>query len=138
MIRDVERRIRRLEERCGHKRINAKLQDGGTAELDAGEAVEVMADSVELYSLVAFRGGSKKNFDPKKLVRLELWAKINDGRRFATYATMARHALAATQLDEKELNDLVRSCAGPWISEENIEGYKRGPTEEIPCQFPVG
>jgi len=96
--------------------------------VDQGEAVDVYADALELYNTVTFKGGSQEDFDQRKLERLKHWAKINDGQHFATYATMARKALATLPLSEEQLDDLARSCAGPWVSEENLEGYKRGPT----------
>jgi hypothetical protein len=132
MLKDVEKRLRRLEEDAGLKHRMVKLIDGSTVDLDISEGPLVLRYAIDLQHQVSALGISQDEFDQEKLARIKVWAQVDDPRLVTIVAT-ARDSLEATPLSEEELYELARSCLGPWIDEsdphfeEKLDYYIYGP-----------
>jgi hypothetical protein len=132
MLKDVEKRLRRLEQGAGLKYRKVKLIDGTTIDLDISEGGLLLRSAIDLRHKILTLGISPDDYDKEKLSRIKLWAQVDDPR-LGTIVAAARDALEAVPRSEEELYDIARSLAGPWIKEsdpnykEKLEVYIYGP-----------
>ena len=117
-IKDVEKKLIKLERDLGAKKIKMNLKDGSTAEFRASETGEVMLDSLRIMGAIAL--GEKLPSDSEESLKgIKRFAEISDeelerhpGYRWTV--GFARQCLDMKPFTEEEIMELEKSCAGQY------------------------
>ena len=117
-IKDVEKKLIKLERDLGAKKIKITLKDGSTAEFRASEIGEIMLDSLRIMGAIAY-GDNLPSDSEESLKRIKQFAEISDeelerhpGYRWT--AGLARQCLDMKPFTEEEIMELEKSCAGQY------------------------
>ncbi|MGV8128144.1 MAG: hypothetical protein ACP5PV_13185 [Methanothrix sp.] len=117
-VRDVEKKLNKLERDLGAKKIRMDLKDGSTAEFRASETGEVMLDSLRIMGAIAM-GDKLPSDSEESLKNIKRFSEISDeelerhpGYRWTV--GLARQCLEAKPFTEEEIMELEKSCAGQY------------------------
>lgn len=118
-VKDVEKKLSKLERDFGAKKIKITLKDGSTAEFRASEIGEILLDSLRIMGAIAY-GDNLPSDSQESLKRIKLFAEISDeelerhpGYRWT--AGLASQCLDTKKFTEEEIMELEKSCAGPYF-----------------------
>ena len=117
-VKDVEKKLSKLERDFGAKKIKITLKDGSTAEFRASEIGEILLDSLRIMGAIAY-GDNLPSDSQESLKRIKLFAEISDeelerhpGYRWT--AGLASQCLDMKPFTEAEIMELEKSCVGQY------------------------
>lgn len=118
-VKDVEKKISKLERDFGAKKIKLILKDGSVAEFRASEIGEILLDSLRIMAAIAY-GDDLPSDCEESLKRMKQFADISDeeleahpGYRWT--AGLASQCLEMKPFTEAEIMELEMSCAGSYF-----------------------
>lgn len=117
-IRDVEKKLIKLEQDAGVEKIKLILKDGSVAEFRASEIGEILLDSLRIMRAKAY-GDDLPSDCEESLKRMKQFADISDeelerhpGYRWT--AGLTSQCLDMKKFSEEEIMELEKSCAGQY------------------------
>ncbi len=142
-VKDVEKKLNKLERDFGAKKIKMNLKDGSIAEFRASEIGEIMLDSLKIMGAIAL--GEKLPSDSEEsLKNIKRFAEISDeelerhpGYRWTV--GFARQCLDMKPFTEAEIMELEKSCAGQYYEAMKTNGklmLKPGKRPSIDTRYP--
>jgi hypothetical protein len=122
-VRDLERKLKKMEADIGVKKIEMVTRDGSTVEFDVSLSGSIMLDSLLIMNAVAL-GIPVPDDSAESLPIIRQWAGISDEEleRHPEYrwtVGLARQCLEAKPLSIDEKMALEKSCAGSYF--ESLE-----------------
>ena len=142
-VRDIEKKLNKLERDLGAKKIKMNLKDGSTAEFRASETGEIMLDSLRIMAAIAYGDNLPSNSE-ESLKRIKQFADISDeelerhpGYRWT--AGLASQVLDMKPFTEAEIMELEKSCAGQYYEAMKNNGklmLKPGKRPSIDKRYP--
>ena len=125
-VKDIEKKLNKLERYLGAKKIWMNLKDGSTAEFRASETGEIMLDSLRIMGAIAL-GEELPSDSEESLKRIKQFADISDeelerhpGYRWT--AGLASQCLDMKPFTEEEIMELEKSCAGQYYEALKTNG----------------
>jgi len=142
-VRDIEKKLNKLERDLGAKKIKITLKDGSTAEFRASEIGEILLDSLRIMGAIAY-GDNLPSDSEESLKRLRQFAEISDDEleRHPGYrwtAGLASQCLDMKPFTEAEIMELEKSCAGQYYEAMKNNGnlmLKPGKRPSIDTRYP--
>ena len=142
-IRDVEKKLIKLEQDAGVEKIKLILKDGSAAEFRASEIGEILLDSLRIMRAKAY-GDDLPSDCEESLKRMKQFADISDeelerhpGYRWT--AGLASQCLDMKPFTEAEIMELEKSCAGQYYEAMKNNGtlmLKPGKRPSIDKRYP--
>ena len=125
-VRDLERKLKRLENDLGLKKIEMVLRDGSAAEFNTSESGEVLLDSLTIMNAISL-GNILPGDSAESLPIIRQWAEISDEEleRHPEYrwtVGLARQCLMAKPLSIEERMALEKSSAGSYFEALEANG----------------
>ena len=118
-LRDIKKKLIKLEKDAGVEKIKLILKDGSAAEFRASEIGEILLDSLRIMRAKAY-GDDLPSDCEESLKRMKQFADISDeelerhpGYRWT--AGLASQCLDTKKFTEEEIMELEKSCAGPYF-----------------------
>jgi len=125
-IRDVEKKLIKLEQDAGVEKIKLILKDGSVAEFRASEIGEILLDSLRIMAAIAYGDDLPSNSE-ESIKRIKQFADISDeelerhpGYRWTV--GFARQCLDMKPFTEEEIMELEKSCAGDYYEALKANG----------------
>jgi len=142
-VKDVEKKLSKLERDFGAKKIKITLKDGSTTEFRASEIGEILLDSLRIMGAIAY-GDNLPSDSEESLKRIKQFADISDeelerhpGYRWT--AGLASQVLDMKPFTEAEIMELEKSCAGQYYEAMKNNGklmLKPGKRPSIDKRYP--
>jgi len=117
-VKDIEKKLNKIERDFGAKKIRMDLKDGSNTEFRASETGEIMLDSLRIMGAIAM-GDNLPSDSEESLKNIKRFSEVSDeelerhpGYRWTV--GLARQCLEMKPFTEEEIMELEKSCAGQY------------------------